>query len=132
MAKSQKMGPIGSDDSGKYFPKKFRKIGKKSPSNCSGRKSGRIRPLQTDPPKWQNPKKIGLIGSDDSGKYFSKKLRKSVKLENQKIPRNFSGRKCGRNPPTADGRPEMAKSQKWSSSEVMIMGNTFQKNYVKA
>ena len=67
MEKSQKMGLIGSGDSGKYFSENGvnRKIGKaKIPRNCSGRKSDR------NPAARNGCSKMGIVGSGDSGENF--------------------------------------------------------------
>ena len=43
------------------------------------------------------------------------------------IPRNCSGWKSDRNPATTADPSKIAKVQKWGSSEVAIMENTFRK-----
>ena len=54
------------------------------PRNCSGWKSGR-NPATTDAPsKIAKVQKMGIIRSDDSGKYFSGNTRKVVKSERRK------------------------------------------------
>ena len=76
---------------------------------------------------------MGLIGSDDFGKYFSEKFRKSVKLEKRKIPRNCSGRKSDRNHPTVGDCAETSFFfKKWGSSEVVIWKNSFGKKFRKS
>ena len=135
MANSQKLDSSDVVILGNTFPKKFRKSVKLENQKflviVVSVNLTEIRPLQS---LAQNVvfSKMGLIGCGDFGKHFSKKFRKSVTLEKQKIPRNCSGRKSDRNPPTTIDCAEMENSQKWDSSDVVILGNTFPKSSVKA
>ena len=69
-------GIVRSDDSGEYFSEYTRKVVKLETLKLlvivMGGNLAEIRPLGTDARKWKNLKKMGHIGSGDSGKYFSK------------------------------------------------------------
>ena len=76
----QKMAEFQNGDHRKWW---FRKIlSKKSQNRKIGKEISfvilaaenltEIRPLWVDAQKWQNSKKMGIIGSGDSGKYFPK------------------------------------------------------------
>ena len=76
--------------------------------------------------------KMGLIESDDSGKYFSKKCRKIVKLEKRKPIVIVVGENQPEIRPIGGASSKMGNSPKWGSSKVVILGNTFRKSAVKS
>ena len=74
---------------------------------------------------------MGITRSGDYGKYFSENTRKVVKLAKWKSLVIAAGGNLAEIRPLLT-LPRIAKVQKWGSSDVVILENTFREMLVKS